>query len=610
MSTKYRDLPQDTRKHESPQETDKDSSTKEESSDFQFVNITTTPRISKDSKSLIRVQVMKNFHRRKQKRKSSNGVEEDEAPSSSAMPITDLAGHVNKFRLGPWGLQQRPTPPRAPRRKGGKGQHRVMLTRDQEKSPSEERTLEAITRIERAALTSPVHSMETDMVQGPVISTTSPPSYDVLTPDDFDPSLFLASLEDTAEDIFLPEDDSLDIGGEAIELLFSDPGTGYKDPFDTTPLLDSSWTQFILYYSNSNFKVPSFMMNLKLAWLSMATKDEAYFHALISQFTAHFSLIHQRGDPMEALTHRMEAVKLVNARLGDPDLEASDGTVSAVACMANYEAGNGTLVSVQIHMNGLEQMVKMRGGLDAAGFPIYLQRKIAWADINSAAALGSSPMFPPLQRPNITALLGAFTAFTGRHMDLEPFSQDVSYVFTDLRRLSHILASNNTTELKRLDSLKYSDWLYCVKRVLIDLSNCGGGTEKQVISCISIAALILVEVCLRGISLNSRIIDRLVTREKTVLEQLCADAPIASTDTATRIILLWAHFVCGTAATTRAEYPWYVGRVVKLCDLLDLHSWEDLEAILEDVWWHSTWGLPYVALWGEIETARVSVMAI
>ena len=250
----YTDLPRDTHGHPSSPDNRKDDFAKEESSDFQFVNITTTPRISKDSKSLIRVQVMKNFHRRKQKQKSSNGTEEDDAPSGSAMPMTDLAGHVNKFRLGPWGLQQRPTPPRAPRRKGGKGQPRVLLAQDQGKSSSEERILEAATGIDEADFSRPqVNSKEIDVDQTAIVPMTGSPSYEVLIPEDLGSSLFLTTLEDFEEDMFLPEDVLQDVGRDSIELLFSDPGTDYKDPFDTTPLLDSSWTQFILNYCKSYY---------------------------------------------------------------------------------------------------------------------------------------------------------------------------------------------------------------------------------------------------------------------------------------------------------------------------------------------------------------------
>ena len=250
----YTDLPRDTHEHSSSPDNQTNEFTKEESSDFQFVNITTTPRISKDSKSLIRVQVMKNFHRRKQKQKSSNGTEDDDSPSGSAMPMTDLAGHVNKFRLGPWGLQQRPTPPRAPRRKGGKGQPRVSLAQDQGKSSSEERILEAATGIDEADFSRPqVNSKEIDVDQTAIVPMTGSPSYEVLIPEDLDSSLFLTTLEDFEENMFLPEDVLQDVGRDSIELLFSDPGTGYKDPFDTTPLLDSSWTQFILNYCKPSY---------------------------------------------------------------------------------------------------------------------------------------------------------------------------------------------------------------------------------------------------------------------------------------------------------------------------------------------------------------------
>ena len=190
---------------------------------------------------------MKNFHRRKQKQKFSNGTKEDDAPSGSAMPITGLVGHVNKFRLGPWGLQQRPTPPRAPRRKGGKGQPRALLTRDQGKSSSEERILEATTEIDGADFSRPqVNSKEIDVDQTTIVPITGSPSYEVSIPEDPGSSLFLTTLDDSRDIL-------QDVGRDSIELLFSDPGTGYKDPFDTTPLLDSSWTQFILYYCKSSY---------------------------------------------------------------------------------------------------------------------------------------------------------------------------------------------------------------------------------------------------------------------------------------------------------------------------------------------------------------------
>jgi hypothetical protein len=39
----------------------------------------------------------------------------------------------------------------------------------------------------------------------------------------------------------------------------------------------------------------------------------------------------------DPLPHISEAIKIVNARLGDPDLAICDGTIGAVACIVNCE---------------------------------------------------------------------------------------------------------------------------------------------------------------------------------------------------------------------------------------------------------------------------------
>jgi hypothetical protein len=79
------------------------------------------------------------------------------------------------------------------------------------------------------------------------------------------------------------------------------------------------------------------MTSLRKNWLAMATQDPAFCHAALSQFSEFFSMIQQKEGPTEALLHMAEAVKIVNSRLGVPDLETCDGNIGAVACMVNYE---------------------------------------------------------------------------------------------------------------------------------------------------------------------------------------------------------------------------------------------------------------------------------
>lgn len=74
------------------------------------------------------------------------------------------------------------------------------------------------------------------------------------------------------------------------------------------------------------------------------------------------------------------AAKLITQRLEDGRDEAalSDETVATVANMATYESSNGDREAMVVHLNGLERMVKLRGGLQAGGFSLIVQRMIGW----------------------------------------------------------------------------------------------------------------------------------------------------------------------------------------------------------------------------------------
>jgi hypothetical protein len=152
------------------------------------------------------------------------------------------------------------------------------------------------------------------------------------------------------------------------------------------------------------------MMNPRKEWFSLAIQDHALFHVALSHAAGNLGLLTQKGDAIESLTHRMEAIRIINERLDDLSCGISDGTIGAVASMASYEvsilnllfdrisqgycrgkirpyltnmyknrqATNGTLEGIQTHMNGLEQMVRMRGGLQQGGFSAHLRRLIAW----------------------------------------------------------------------------------------------------------------------------------------------------------------------------------------------------------------------------------------
>ena len=82
------------------------------------------------------------------------------------------------------------------------------------------------------------------------------------------------------------------------------------------------------------------MMNPRKEWFSIAIQDQALFHVALSHAAGSLGLLTQKGDSVESLMHRMEAIKIINERLNDVSSGISDGTVGTVASIASYEVSN------------------------------------------------------------------------------------------------------------------------------------------------------------------------------------------------------------------------------------------------------------------------------
>ena len=79
------------------------------------------------------------------------------------------------------------------------------------------------------------------------------------------------------------------------------------------------------------------MMPMRKGLFAIALHDEALFHTFMSHYAASYQLRHGKGDPVESLQHRTEAIRIVNKRLRDSSLALTDSTIAAVANIAIYE---------------------------------------------------------------------------------------------------------------------------------------------------------------------------------------------------------------------------------------------------------------------------------
>lgn len=82
----------------------------------------------------------------------------------------------------------------------------------------------------------------------------------------------------------------------------------------------------------------------------------------------------------------------INNALGEADRGISDQMLIAVALCAAYEIKHGSGACYHIHMQGLVQMINLRGGLLAIGSPDpYIVRLLIWIDTNTSKLAGCTP---------------------------------------------------------------------------------------------------------------------------------------------------------------------------------------------------------------------------
>jgi hypothetical protein len=79
------------------------------------------------------------------------------------------------------------------------------------------------------------------------------------------------------------------------------------------------------------------MLDYRRGWMALALQDEAFFYVALSHSAGDVDLTLRKGDPDEAVSYRVQAMRIINERLGNSQQCLSDGTISAVAAIANYE---------------------------------------------------------------------------------------------------------------------------------------------------------------------------------------------------------------------------------------------------------------------------------
>ncbi|TVY83616.1 Cryptochrome-1 [Lachnellula suecica] len=393
-------------------------------------------------------------------------------------------------------------------------------------------------------------------------------------------------------------------------------GSGALDPFSTLPTLISPRTEILLFHAHRGVLSSRIMGRLRREWLQLATQDTAMFHIALSHYAGNYGLARHENDPVEALRFRMEAMSIMNQRLENFDKALTDGSIGTVASLSSYEATNGDTAVFQTHMEGLKELVKLRGGLQA-GLNQYTRRLVLWADLNCANALGGTPVFELSEYTDLLPPSPATSPPADQQLEHPPPFEEIGNILSDLKLIDPSLVDlfmllRDLAELDQgspksaedFNAIRDSDKLLLAEVTLLALSKNPSSSKLLTSTCM--AAIIFLDKHLRGITFNARIMERFVARLQVSMNDVLSIISPFEIDVKTARIMLWILYVGGVAAEEKIERAWFVTHLSYICDSLQLNNWKDAKQILESFLWPLEWETDRARLWEEVDRDRAT----
>lgn len=118
-------------------------------------------------------------------------------------------------------------------------------------------------------------------------------------------------------------------------------------------------------------------------WVATALKDSALLRSTLSASSGH--LLYYANLPTLAtvllswfLSYKTETIHLINERITDSSKALTDETMGAITLLVTGQTCQGDYDEMGIHMRGLTQLVRKRGGLKHLGMGGILAGEVMW----------------------------------------------------------------------------------------------------------------------------------------------------------------------------------------------------------------------------------------
>ncbi|KAF4764803.1 hypothetical protein HAV15_003431 [Penicillium sp. str.  len=379
-------------------------------------------------------------------------------------------------------------------------------------------------------------------------------------------------------------------------------------------------------------------------WFDLSMADPALFTAFMFGSLCHLRVQWQNNwvpgtvfgqkERRALLLCEMESIKLINEAVRDPDRAASDAVLLSVICMAHHQAEEksahhhrrtpfnppfprlqwidvyGCLPPNMIHIKGLLQMVKLRGGL-ANIHTEGLAATISFSDIMSCSVLCVHPCFDfwPLADCRLGLSLQELLCFG---------PSDVDQGFA---RLQEIGATRQMAEAFQavhtyIGIIKASPTVTHDVSLLVDQRNLtqhtllclapaselhtffSHPTHAATYEACRLAALIFGVGVLFPIPAQNTPLNTLARLIQSVLLQPSSTG--LWTSSSTRLPLIWVLTLGGIAANSTPERAWFASALGDITRKTGLNSWANIKSVLASMlWYDAACDTAAEALWQE-----------
>ncbi|KAL7916793.1 hypothetical protein GGI35DRAFT_434008 [Trichoderma velutinum] len=337
----------------------------------------------------------------------------------------------------------------------------------------------------------------------------------------------------------------------------------------------------ILYY-HQVFSMNSPVLNFPRDCFLHSTPDLAWFHSILYIVSADYDVKLGVSDSSLSLYHGSASFKFINAELEEKVIR--DSTISAVALVASREGICSNFEMSKLHMEGLERIVKKRGGIQNIK---GIHAQIAtWCDFCYSNIWNLQPRFSRLYDVPLENGVGAAGPTTTEFPALESIACISSEMACILQSLHDV--SSSFAKAKATSDLE--DTMIQIYNIEYDLLMLNETPPSRMIhrlpkeaAALKVAAHLYLYLLLRKLPSGSPVFSELVTRLENAsdkCDEISEDSP------KDRLIWrLWILFV-GFAAAAEREDKWkFVQGVLTTCNALHITSEAQLNSSLRATVW-------------------------